>query len=106
MAGPKLEIFKACYLLAPHTLLSARWTHVHFNSLRLDCSPVMFMLYFGAPEFYDKNVRGSKFWPAQEQVNTRTGIERKELLYEVERLKQERIARKAAREGLADDKNL
>ncbi|KAF9113783.1 hypothetical protein BGX27_000817 [Mortierella sp. AM989] len=66
----------------------------------------MFMLYFGAPEFYDKHVRGSKFWPAPETVNTRTGIDKKELLYEVERLKQERLARKAAREGLTDDKNV
>ncbi|KAI8602757.1 hypothetical protein EDD21DRAFT_370996 [Dissophora ornata] len=85
MAGPKLEVFKfGVYIF----------------------TPVMFMVYFGAPEFYDKHVRGSKFWPAPEVVNTRTGIDKKELLYEVERLKQERLARRAARDGVADDKNV
>lgn len=39
-------------------------------------------------------------------IQTRTGIDRKELLYEVERLKQERLARKAAREGLTGDKDV
>ncbi|KAF9434616.1 hypothetical protein BGZ76_007730, partial [Entomortierella beljakovae] len=58
-----------------------------------------------APEFYDKHVRGSRFWPAPETVNTRTGIDKKELQYEVERLRQERLARKAAKEALSDDKN-
>ncbi|KAF9362526.1 hypothetical protein BGX34_005975 [Mortierella sp. NVP85] len=79
MAGPKLEIFKA-------------------SDLNIECQC--------APEFYDKHVRGSRFYPAPEEVNTRTGIDRKELLYEVERLKRERLARKAAREGLTDDKNV
>ncbi|KAF8930355.1 hypothetical protein BGZ58_008295 [Dissophora ornata] len=78
MAGPKLEVFKA-------------WLQLSTSS---------------APEFYDKHVRGSKFWPAPEVVNTRTGIDKKELLYEVERLKQERLARRAARDGVADDKNV
>ncbi|KAG0358465.1 hypothetical protein BG005_002307 [Podila minutissima] len=85
MAGPKLEVFKfGVYIF----------------------TPVMFMVYFGAPEFYDKHVRNSKFWPAQEVVNTRTGIDRQEMLYEVERLKQERLARKAAREALSEGKNV
>ncbi|KAI8352313.1 hypothetical protein B0O80DRAFT_454263 [Mortierella sp. GBAus27b] len=81
MAGPKLEIFKfGVYIF----------------------TPVMFMVYFGAPEFYDKHVRQSRYYPAPENVNTRTGIDRKELLYEVERLKRERLARKATREGDKD----
>ncbi|KAF9335632.1 hypothetical protein BG006_011057 [Podila minutissima] len=99
MAGPKLEVFKfGVYIF----------------------TPVMFMVYFGkedalvayssrvkcAPEFYDKHVRNSKFWPAQEVVNTRTGIDRQEMLYEVERLKQERLARKAAREALSEGKDV
>ncbi|KAF9427090.1 hypothetical protein BGZ94_005502 [Podila epigama] len=78
MAGPKLEVFKKESLIRAGPL--------------------------GAPEFYDKHVRNSKFWPAPEVVNTRTGIDRQELLYEVERLKQERLARKAAREAAAEDK--
>ncbi|KAF9956255.1 hypothetical protein BGZ72_002874 [Mortierella alpina] len=92
MAGPKLEVFKA------------RPTHYHFGVYIF--TPVMFMVYFGAPEFYDKHVRNSKFWPAPEAVNTRTGIDKRELLYEVERLKQERLARRAAREGVPEDKNV
>ncbi|KAF9584709.1 hypothetical protein BGW38_005472 [Lunasporangiospora selenospora] len=66
----------------------------------------MFMVYFGAPEWYDTHVRGSKFWPAPETVNTRTGIDRQELTYEVERLRRERLARKTAREGIPEEKNV
>ncbi|KAF9978680.1 hypothetical protein BGZ73_001035 [Actinomortierella ambigua] len=84
MAGPKLEVFKfGIYILIP----------------------VGFMTYFGAPEFYDKHVKQFRFWPAAEEVNTRVGTDRKELMYELERLKQERLARRAAREA-AQEKNV
>ncbi|KAG0239862.1 hypothetical protein BGW41_007442 [Actinomortierella wolfii] len=84
MAGPKLEIFKfGIYIMIP----------------------VGFMTYFGAPEFYDKHVKQFRFWPAPEQVNTRVGIDRQELMYELERLKQERLARKAARAAENQEKN-
>ncbi|KAF9095919.1 hypothetical protein BGX29_010014 [Mortierella sp. GBA35] len=102
MAGPKLEVFKAC---SDNIITGNYITQQHGIGLYI-FTPVMFMVYFGAPEFYDKHVRNSKFWPAPEVVNTRTGIDKQELLYEVERLKQERLARKSAREGLSNDKSV
>ncbi|KAI8373032.1 uncharacterized protein BYT42DRAFT_56110 [Radiomyces spectabilis] len=42
MAGPKLEVVKFGF-------------YVFF--------PVGVMLYFGGPDFYDKYVKGLKFWP-------------------------------------------
>ncbi|KAI7899651.1 uncharacterized protein BX663DRAFT_554825 [Cokeromyces recurvatus] len=46
MGGPRLEVFKFGF-------------YVFF--------PVGVMLYFGGPEFYDKYVKGIKFWP---DINT------------------------------------
>ncbi|KAI9314125.1 hypothetical protein BX666DRAFT_501820 [Dichotomocladium elegans] len=47
MGGPRLEVVKFGF-------------YVFF--------PVGVMLYFGGPDFYDKHVKGIKFWPDYEKT--------------------------------------
>ena len=64
--------------------------------------PIASMYYFGSPEFFETYVRGLKFWPDEERTN-RPPVEREDIKAALEQLKRERLAKRAAREGQANE---
>ncbi|KAL1934054.1 hypothetical protein VTP01DRAFT_6236 [Rhizomucor pusillus] len=71
MGGPRLEVVKFGF-------------YVFF--------PVGVMLYFGGPDFYDRHVKGIKFWPDYETTHKppTTSDEVKEALNKMKQEREER----------------
>jgi len=51
------------------------------------------MYYFGDPDFYNKHIKGMKFWPSEDKTN-QPPTTKEELHAELAKLKAKRIARR------------
>ncbi|KAG9298933.1 hypothetical protein G9A89_015955 [Geosiphon pyriformis] len=57
--------------------------------------PIVTMYYVGGPEFYEKHVKGTKFWPPPEQTNN-PPRSAEDLLIELEKYKAKQATKRVA----------